>query len=250
MNRKHSPKEGAMPFLEHLEELRWRILKCLILVIITSSCLYYFWQEIFEFVLVFPLRSISPKPQIIFTTPSEAFVASLKISFFGGVLVSFPYILFQIWAFVAPGLFKKEQRLGILWIILSSLFFITGIAFSGFAIPQTIRFLTQFHPPSLSPFFTVTEYLGFIIKFALAFGLIFQMPVVSLILTRAGIITYKTLLKPWRYAIIIIFIVAAVITPPDVVSLLMMAIPLFFLFYLSIGISYLAGRKNLKAAEN
>lgn len=244
MKKDSGISEGAMSFLDHLEELRWRLIKSLISVLVCGGAIYYYWRKIFEMLLAYPLHKLDPKPQLIFTTPTEAFIASLKIAFFGGLFIASPIVLYQIWRFVAPGLFKNERRFAIGMIFLSVICFAVGIFFSYIATPMTIRFLVEFRTASLAPFFSVNSYLSFIIKLTLAFGAVFQLPAASLILTRAGLITYRTLIDYWKIAIVVIFLLAAFITPPDVVSQTIMAIPLLALYLISIGISWMAGKKE------
>ncbi len=244
-----SSDKSAMTFLDHLEDLRWTLIKSFIAIIIFSSAIYFFWKPIFEIILVYPISQLNPKPQLIFTNPSEAFIASIKIALFGGVFVSSPYILYLVWRFVAPGLFKNERKYLFIMVSISFLCFVTGMIFSFIAIPYTVRFLSEFRTESLSPFFSINSYLGFIIKLTLAFGLVFQLPAVSFVLTRMGIITYKTLFRVWRIAVVAIFVIAAIITPPDIVSQAMMAVPLFILYFISIGISFLSGKKNHKEVQ-
>lgn len=240
---KPSP-DGAMPFLAHLEELRWRLIKSLLSVLAAGGAIYSLREKIFEKVLTYPIHQLDPKPQLIFSNPSEAFIASIKIAFFGGVFVASPFVIYQAWRFVAPGLFKRERRYAFAMVILSVLSFAAGIAFSLLVTPHTIRFLVAFRTPSLEPFFNVNAYLSFVLKLTLAFGFVFQMPAASLILTRAGLITYKSLLGFWRVALIVVFVMAALITPPDVISQSMMAVPLLLLYLISVGVSRIAAPKG------
>jgi sec-independent protein translocase protein TatC len=243
MTEQGRSEAGTMPFLEHLEELRWRIIKVLAAIIVCASFVYYFWDKLFELVIVYPLHELNPRPTIIFTAPSEAFVASIKVALFGGIILASPFILYQIWRFVAPGLFKKERFYVLIMVGLSVICFGVGIGFSFIATPQAIRFLTEYSTPSLVPFFSVNSYLSFILKFTFAFGLVFQLPAASFILARLGIVTHRSMLSHWRIAMVLIFIVAAIITPPDVISQTIMAVPLLLLYFISIGIARFAGKK-------
>lgn len=244
MEKEQSSSSGAMPFLEHLEELRWRIIKALIAVVVCGGGVYAFWKWIFENILAYPLHKFEPKPQLIFTGPSEAFMASIKIALFGGLFLASPFVLYQIWRFVAPGLFKRERRHALLMVFLSALCFLLGIGFSFLATPHTLRFLSNFRTESLSPYFAVNSYLGFILKLTLAFGVVFQLPAASFVLTRVGMITHRTLLDFWRMAVVVVFVMAAFITPPDIISQSMMAVPLLVLYFISVGIARISGRKE------
>ena len=230
-----------MPFLAHLEELRWRVIKCLSAVIIAAIGVYVVQGRVLHFFLTVPLRGIEPQPQIIFTTPGEAFMAGLKLSGFCGLIIAAPFVIYQVWRFVAPGLFHTERKHTLSVIILSALSFLGGIVFALWAMPQALRFLVRFGAGSAAPFFTISSYLSFVVRLTLAFGLVFQLPAVSVVLTRAGVITHRTLLSHWRIAVVLVFVIAAVITPPDVVSQLLMALPLLVLFFLSILLSMFAG---------
>lgn len=233
-----------MPLLKHIEELRWRLIKCALAVIVFAIPCGIYWVKIFDIVMIYPLRFANPKPQLIYTSPAETVVLSLKITIAGSLILASPVIFYQIWKFISPGLYKIEKMMVLPVSILSMLSFVTGILFCYFSLPLLLRFLTSFAPSRLNPFFRIDEYLSFLLKLSLAFGLIFELPVVSYILSRAGIISARFLIRNLRYAIVIIFIIAAILTPPDVVSQALLAAPLILLYAISIIVAWAAGRKK------
>jgi sec-independent protein translocase protein TatC len=232
-------REG-MNFLDHLEELRGRLIKSVIAVFIFAVPCFVFWRRILTVLMVYPLRYAEPKPHIIFTGPTEAVMLSMKIAIVGGLIVSIPYVFYQIWAFVSPGLYGKEKKIVLPVVISSSFSFFVGLGFAYLAIPLLLKVLTRFGGGIIEPYFKASEYISFLIKMGLACGIIFEMPVVSWFLTRVGIITPKFLVSKLRHAVVIIFIVAAVITPPDVLSQFFLAVPLLIIYGISILVSYLS----------
>jgi len=166
-----------------------------------------------------------------------------------GLVISIPVIAYQFWAFVAPGLYPDEKKFGP-WLVISiSLFFVTGVAFAYFILaPFAIKFLTAIGSPEVEKNISINYYAKFVLQLLVASGLIFQMPVASFLLTKMGLITATFLRKSWRYAIIIILILAAFITPPDPVSMLMMGIPLFFLYEFSIVVSRIAAKSDNRSS--
>jgi sec-independent protein translocase protein TatC len=234
---------GEMSFLDHLEELRWRLVKIAIAVILTSIPCGIFWKRLFDIVMVYPLNMANPKPHLIFTTPVEAVIVSFKIAVGGGVILSAPVIFYQIWRFVAPGLYAKEKKIVLPTVFLASISFVAGILFCYFTLPLVLKFLTNYAAYRLDPFFKINDYFGFLFKLSLAFGAVFELPVVSFILARLGIINVSFLLKHWRIAIVSIAVIAAILSPPDAFSMMVLAIPLLLLYTVSILVVRLAGRK-------
>jgi sec-independent protein translocase protein TatC len=233
-----------MSFLDHLEELRWRIVKMATALVIASIPCWIEWKKIFDIVMVYPLRFANPRPHLIFTTPVEAVMLSFKIAFGGGFVLAAPVIFYQIWKFIAPGLFPNEKKIVLPTVLASTVAFLCGIGFCYAVLPYLFRTLTAYAGNLLDPYFKIGDYFGFILKLTLAFGLVFELPVISFVCTRLGLITPKFLIRHVRIAIVIIFIVAGLLTPPDVFSQLLMAMPLLVLYLLSIGTSYLAVRKQ------
>jgi sec-independent protein translocase protein TatC len=169
---------------------------------------------------------------------------SFKIALTGGVIFSLPFIFWQIWSFVAPGLYKKERALIMLSAFASTLCFLSGFAFCYFLLPMMLKFLTGFAAGQIEPFFRIDEYFDFLIKTSLAFGIAFELPVVAFMLSRMGLIDHHFLIRYFRYSVIGIFIAAAILTPPDVLSQVLLALPLLVLYALSILIAFLARRRS------
>lgn len=239
-----STAANNMSFLEHLEELRWRIIKSAAAVAICSIPCAIFWKKIFDLIMVYPLRLSNPTPKLIYTNPSETVIISIKIAFAGGVIIAAPVVFYQLWKFISPALYGNEKKVALPVVFGSTFFFITGILFSYFTFPFLMRFLTMFAPEKMDAMFKASEYFGFLLKITLAFGFVFEMPVFSYVLSRLGIITSSFLLKNARYAIVIIFIISAILTPPDVISQIVMALPMLLLYGLSILIAGLSARRT------
>lgn len=233
-----------MPFLAHLEELRWRVIKIALSVLVFAIPGWIYWEKIFELVMLYPLRLSSPTPKLIYTTPAESVVLSLKIALATGVIAAAPVIFFQIWHFVSPGLYGKEKKIVLPVVLASTILFIMGIMFSYLTFPYVMRFLTMYAAEKLNPFFKAGDYFSFLLKISFSFGVIFELPVVSFVLARMGILSAKFLLRNFRYAIVLIFIVAAVLTPPDVLSQTFMALPLMVLYLISVAVAGVAGRRS------
>lgn len=218
-----------MGFLEHLEELRHRLIVCMASVLITSIVGYFFAEYMIDFL-------VRPVGEVYFMAPTEAFGVRIKISLFAGLIVSIPVILYQMWRFVVPGLYKHEVRLVIPVVFFGTLFFLIGATFCFLVVlPVGVKFLVGFGTENLKPLISVGKYLSFAAWMVLAFGVVFELPVISFFLGKAGVITHRTLSKGRRYAIVGILLVAGAITPsPDVFSQLMLAGPLYFLYEVSI----------------
>jgi len=228
-----------MSFLEHLEELRKRVIRCLFFIIIFSIVAYFFSEKIINFVS-------KPIPHLYFMSPTEAFAIRIKLSLIVGVIVSVPVIFYQAWQFVVPGFLEKEVKLVIPVVISSTVFFIAGAAFCFFLVlPVGMKFLLGFGTEKLSPLIKVTDYINFISYMTLAFGAVFELPVLSFFLAKIGVISAPTLRKGRRYAVVVILILAAALTPgPDIFSQLMLAGPLYVLYEISIIVVMITRKKK------
>ena len=231
-----------MSFLDHLEELRSRLIKSLFSVIIISIVAYLFSERLLNFIL----RPLPGDQAVYFLSPTEAFSTRIKISLIAGIIVSVPVIFYHLWKFVVPGLFAKEVKLVIPVVLSSTAFFLVGAAFCFlFVLPISIKFLMAFGTDKLKPMIQIKDYISFVCYMSLAFGAVFELPVISFFLGRIGIISAKTLIKGRKYAVVIILIVAAVVTPtPDAFTQLMLAGPLYFLYEVSIVILKLTAKKK------
>lgn len=237
--------EKKLPLTSHLQELRKRLILSFISVGVGFILCYAFSQNLFD-ILSKPLLKMMPSGStLIFTSVAEAFFTYMKVAFIAGLMLASPFVLFQIWAFVAPGLYRHEKRYVIPFLTAGSFFFILGVLFAYFvAIPVGFRFLLGYATDFIKPMPSMKEYLSFSIKFLLAFGLVFEFPVVLVLLARIGVVDAKTMARHRKYAILLIFIFAAVMTPPDIISQLLMAIPLMGLYELSILLSKIFGKKT------
>jgi sec-independent protein translocase protein TatC len=242
--KKKTRDEKRMSFLDHLEELRWRILKSLAVIILFSIVAYFFSEHLLSFLT----RPVPADVQLIFTTPTGAFLVSIKVAIIFGILASLPVIFYQIWAFVSPGLLEKEIRLAVMVVASATLCFLLGFAFAYFIIlPFGLRFLFSFQTSYLEPMPDISSYVGFAGRLFLAFGIVFELPLLSFLLSKMGLLKPDFLKKQRRYAIAAIFILAALLTPPDVITQLLLAAPLILLYEVSIWISTAVNRKRKNA---
>jgi sec-independent protein translocase protein TatC len=234
---------GRMPLLDHLVELRNRLIWAFAAILVAFLVCYQFKVQIYDF-LARPLAQAfagEPDRKMIFTGLTEAFFTYVKVSLWAAICLSFPVIAVQIWKFVAPGLYKNEKRAFLPYICATPILFIMGASLAYFVvIPYAFRFFLSFETPGGDgslPIVSepkVNEYLSLVMTLLLAFGTAFQLPVLLTLMARAGLITSQGLISKWRYATVAMFAVAAVLTPPDVVSQTSLAVPLILLYVLSI----------------
>lgn len=225
--------------LEHLKEARSRIIKSFIFFSVIS-CLFY------VFVPLILSELIKPVGEVIFTAPTDAFTVYFAITLWGGLFLSSPFIFYQIWQFIFSGLRKREKRLILIFWLWSVLLFIAGCLFAYFSIlPIGLRFFLKFATPTIRPMIALDKYISFAAGLILTFGLVFQTPLIVIFLTKIGLITPQTLCKRRREAIVLIFIIAAVLTPPDVVSQVLLALPLLVLYEAGIICAKLVFRGNV-----
>jgi sec-independent protein translocase protein TatC len=238
-----------MTFLEHLEELRVRLMRCIIALIVGFLACWGFAERIFH-VMTDPLRRADASVQFIFTEPTEAFMLYMKMAFFVGIFVASPYILYQVWAFIAPGLYPHEKGYAIPFIVFGTVFFVLGGAFGHFILfPMTFKFLIEAAGQDLKFMPKISEYYSFYSWFLLGLGLIFQLPVLIFVLARIGIVTARMLLGWFKYAFLASFVVSAVITPSgDMVTQTILALPIIGLYAIGILVAAVFGRKRRKDA--
>ena len=245
-------EDEKIPFTGHLEELRKRLVVCFIAIAIGFVASYGFKEQIFQ-ILSRPLISaMGTGDKLIFTGLPEAFFTYLKVAFLSAIMLAAPVILYEFWMFIAPGLYKKERSLIIPIVFLSSFFFIGGALFGYFVVfPFGFKFFLGFASDTIQALPSMKEYLGFSAKLLLAFGLVFELPIVITILARLGIVSVDFLKKNRKYALILFFVGAAIITPPDVITQIMMAMPLMLLYEISIlGARAFGKKKSDKNDEN
>lgn len=227
-----------MPFLDHLEELRIRLIKSLATVILFTIAAFVFSDKLISFLA-------SPLPKVYYMAPTEAFMAQVKVSLAVGVAAAAPVILYQLWMFVLPGLYETESRVVFPIVISSIVFFYGGAAFCLFyVVPLALHFLMQFGSENVEPLISISEYFAFVVRLALAFAIVFELPIVAYFLGRIGILTYTMLSRGRRYAVVSILVLSAVITPPDIFSQVALTVPVYLLYELSILIVYLTGRRG------
>ncbi len=245
--------DARMTVLEHLRELRQRIIYAFIAFGIASAVSWVWAEPLFDYLLM-PLRTAAPDAemaQMHHMDLAEPFFVLLKTSLFSGAFIAAPIVLYQIYAFIAPGLYDHEKSAALPFLILATGFFAGGAAFCFFLVmPLGYEFLLKFSQGVSSPELRINEYLALTSKLLLGFGAIFELPVFAMFLARLGIITHRTLLKYWRYSVVGSFIIAALLTPPDVVTQSLMAGPLIVLYFLSIGVAwYFTRQRERKMAQ-
>lgn len=238
--------EEKQPFLSHLKELRDRILVCIIALGIAFIFTYYFKEKIFAFLMQPFIRVMPEKSSFIFTGITEAFITYFKISIVAALFVCFPVMLYEFWMFVSPGLYAKEKRYVYPFIFLGSLCFICGALFCYFIVmPSVYKFFVSYAAEYIIPMPDLKSYMSLTLKMLIIFGLIFELPLVAFYLSKAGIINFRMLSTKRRYAILGIVILSAIITPPDMASQLLIAIPLWGLYEISILITRFFGKKEI-----
>jgi sec-independent protein translocase protein TatC len=237
---------GKMSFLEHLDELRKRIMRMVIGVGVGVVAGFTFHQQLYEFVLE-PTRRVLPEgSHLIYTQPSEAFSLHIQIALIAGAIIAAPYTMFQVWRFIAPGLYTNEKKLAIPFVALSTLGILAGAAFNHYvAFPFMMAFFGTFSSPDLQFLPALTSVWAMYTKFLIAMAVTFQMPTIVYFLARMQLVTARFLAKHLKYAVLIIFVVAAVITPSgDPGTQTVFAAPMVGLYLLSIGIAWLVGPKK------
>ncbi len=256
--------DAKMPFLAHLGELRQRLIWSVVAIGVGVVASMAFSRRLLAFVMrplcvelslqwrpPFFLNRIRAKcPEVIFTAPAEAFWAHLKSAFLAGLMLALPVVLVQVWRFVEPGLLPKEKKFALPFVVLSTISFAVGMAFCYVVVlPGALNFLLSFDP-NLKPMLKVGEYIDFAVKFLLAFGLIFELPLGITIAARLGIVTPQFLARNRKYAILLCFIVGAVLTPtPDIFNQTLMAVPMYLLYEVGIVAARIMARRRAAAKD-
>lgn len=222
---------GDMPITEHLIELRSRLIKIFVGVLIIFLALVGFSRELYDLFSDPLVAQLPANSTMIATDVTSSFMAPIRLTLFVAAFFAMPYILFQLWAFVAPGLYKHEKRIAIPVLLSSIILFYAGVAFSYFIVLNgVLKFFIIFAPENVLPMTDIDSYLSFAMKLFFVFGVTFEIPVATLLLVLAGVVSVKSLEEKRRYIIVGCFAVAAVVTPPDGVSMLLLAIPMWLLF--------------------
>ena len=237
---------GKMSFLEHLDELRKRLIYVVYALIAGCVVAYIFIGRIFDFIMKPMQQVLPPGSYLQFTSGAEPFMLYIKIGFLAGIFISSPLILWQVWKFIAPGLYTHEKKFAIPFVLMSTTFFVAGGLFSHFiAFPWTWQFFASFATDYMKFVPKIDEAFGLYTKMILGFGAIFEMPTLVFFLARMGVVSAGMLLKYFKYAFLIIFIVAAVISPgTDMMSQVIMAVPMLGLYIISIGVAWIFGKKR------
>ena len=240
-----------MGVLEHLAEFRIRIIRSITAVLIGAIAGWVLYPEIIGFILDPYCETLGTDCTLRVDEPLEGLNTRFMVSAYVGLALAVPVWLWQFWKFVSPGLHKGERRQGLLLVGCGIVLFVAGIALAFLTLPRALDFLVSVGGTDLITEFRAKAYISFVIKMMLAFGLGFQLPVVLIILQRLGILSYMTLRKQWRYAVVIIVVVVAVLTPSgDPISLLALAVPMYLLYELSILYGWLRGRRLTRISKD
>jgi sec-independent protein translocase protein TatC len=232
-----------MPFVEHLGELRKRIIIALGTFLVSSSVAFGFADKIVHFLMA-PVAGMS----FVYLSPSELFISYTKLALGGGLIVSLPVIIYEIWAFVQPALKLRARRAIAGTLAAGGLFFVGGAAFAFYVVvPMTIRFFLSYSMPNIQALFSIANYFSFVFDIALSFGVAFELPVICALLGALGILSHELLSKGRRYALLGILIIAAILSPPDVVSQILLALPMYGLYELSILVLRVSGARRRRA---
>jgi sec-independent protein translocase protein TatC len=242
---------SKMSFLEHLDELRKRLIYVVYSLIAGCAVAYIFIGRIFDFIMKPMQQVLPPGSYLQYTSGAEPFMLYIKIGFLTGIFIASPLILYQVWRFIAPGLYTHEKKFAIPFVVLSTVFFVAGGVFAHYvAFPVTWVFFNSFSTDYMKFVPKVDEAFSLYTKLLLGFGAIFEMPTLVFFLARMGVVTGQFLLKYFKYAFLIIFIVAAVISPgTDMMSQVVMAVPMLGLYIFSIAIAFIFQKKR-KPAED
>jgi sec-independent protein translocase protein TatC len=236
---------GEMGLLEHLDELRKRLMRSLIAAFIGMLACYAFAERLFDWLMLPLFRALPEKSTMIYTAPHEAFFTYIKVAFVAGIFLTSPYIFYQLWLFVKPGLYANERKLIYPISFFSALLFVIGAVF-GYSIifPYAYKFFMGFSDLYISPMITMREGFSFALRLLLAFGIVFELPLVIFFLARLGLVTSKGLRKKRKYALLVAFMISAMLTPPDVFTQAFMAGPLVILYEVGVWIAAVFGKRK------
>jgi sec-independent protein translocase protein TatC len=230
-NPNEDDQSETQPFVMHLIELRSRLLKGLCAILIAFSCLFYFANDIYSLVAAPLIEQLAPGSTMIATEVASPFMAPFKLTLFAAIFITMPYLLAQLWGFIAPGLYQQEQRLARPLLISSILLFYAGTAFAYFAVfPLIFGFFNAVTPDGVAVMTDISRYLDFVLKLFFAFGLAFEVPVATVLLIWSGFASVETLKRNRPYVIVAAFVMGMLLTPPDVISQVLLALPIWLLF--------------------
>lgn len=241
---------SRMPLTAHLLDLRKRMVRSFLAMAVGFIGCYPFSKELFGYLMA-PMTEVLKTSNFIYTYPPEAFFTYIKVSLVAGVFATSPFIFYQMWQFIAPGLYEHERKVLIPIAFLSAVFFVAGACFGYFVVfPFGFDFFASFSTENIVFTPKLSEYLGFSLKLLFAFGIVFEMPIFVLFLAKLGLCTAKGMRRYRKYAILMSFVVSALLTPPDVITQSLMAGPLILLYEISILVAYIFGKKEKPAPEN
>ncbi|MFP4258334.1 MAG: twin-arginine translocase subunit TatC [Desulfovermiculus sp.] len=236
---------GEMGFLEHLDDLRRRLIRALVAAFVGMLACYAFAKTLFDWLMLPLFEALPEESSMIYTAPHEAFFTYIKVAFVAGIFLTSPYIFYQIWLFVRPGLYAHERKYIMPISFCSALLFVVGSLFGYFIVfPFAYKFFMGFSDVFISPMITMKEGFSFALRMLIAFGIVFELPLVIFFLARLGLVTPAGLRKKRKYAILCGFVLSALLTPPDVFTQSFMAVPLILLYELGIWIAVFVGRKR------
>ncbi|MDD5298573.1 MAG: twin-arginine translocase subunit TatC [Rhodocyclaceae bacterium] len=242
-SQEDSSQDSQETFISHLVELRERLIRALIAVGVVFVCLFPWSKDLYS-LLARPLLAVLPHGgQMIATDVVGVFLVPMKVTLLVALLIALPYVLYQIWAFVAPGLYSHEKKLVLPLVVSSYVLFLTGMAFAYFVVfPTVFKFMSSIAPEGVAWMTDIEKYLGFVLSSFLAFGVTFEVPVVVIVLVRMGVVTVEKLTSSRPYVIVGAFIIGAIFTPPDVMSQMMLAVPMWLLFELGLFLARFTGQ--------
>lgn len=241
--------EKNQTLIEHLGELRIRLMRAIYFITGGTILSYAFSEKLFDIIRE-PARKFLPDGGLYFTHPVDKFMAHLKLSIVAGIVLSCPFWLHQIWKFVAPGLYQKEKKYALSFIIVGSGLFLIGVSFAYFlALPMAFEYLFNFGGSVDKPMITIDQYLSFITQIFLMFGVAFELPLIIVVLGMLGIVNYKFLREKRRYAIMGIAVMAAVFSPPDLLSMVLMFVPMYILFEIAIFVLMAMDRNKVQSID-
>ncbi|MCD8553187.1 twin-arginine translocase subunit TatC [Seleniivibrio sp.] len=244
-NEKDTGVEAKQPLMEHLEELRKRLIRIFIIVIIVFCAVYSNSKIFMDFVTAPVIAALPPHASLSMIKITEGFFVELKLCAVVAVFFSMPAIFYELWKFIAPGLYAQEKKYIVSFVISATLLFIGGAAFAYYgAFPFGFKFFLGYAQGSVTATLSLQEYLGFFTKMIMAFGFVFEMPVFTFFLAKMGFLTSRMMNKYRKYSYLGIFIIAAILTPPDVFSQMMMACPMMILYEVSVFVAKVFGRKR------
>ncbi len=243
--------DQEQPLIAHLIELRSRLLKALLAIAVVFGCLFYFANDIYTFVATPLQRFLPPGASMIATEVASPFLTPFKMTLFTSVLVAMPFLLYQMWSFIAPALYRNEKRIAIPLLISSVMLFYAGMAFAYYVVfPLVFGFFTSVAPEGVTVMTDMGKYLDFVLKLFFAFGFAFEIPIATLLMIWAGVITPDGLAKKRPYVIVICFVLGMFLTPPDVISQSLLAIPMWLLFEVGIFFGRLLHRPEQQEEDS